>query len=213
MIKMPEDAWLHVDATCCVLNKPPGLPSVPGRGEWAQDSLAQQVQQRYTDALVVHRLDMATSGLILMARGAEWQRTYSRLFAERAVQKRYVAVVHGLLEQNSGQIDLPLIADWPNRPKQKVDVISGKPSLTLFRVVYREQSTNRTWLELQPVTGRSHQLRVHLQAIGHPIVGDRLYAPPAWQNDAPRLLLHSQELALTHPQSAQAAVWRAAADF
>ena len=213
MIKITEDAWLHVDATCCVLNKPPGLLSVPGRGELAQNSLAQQVQQRYADALVVHRLDMATSGVILMARGADWQRTYSRLFAQRAVQKRYVAVVHGLLEQDSGQIDLPLIADWPNRPKQKVDAVLGKPSLTLFRVALRDQATNRSRLELQPVTGRSHQLRVHLEALGHPVVGDRLYAPAHGQDDATRLLLHSQELTLTHPQSTQAVVWRAAADF
>ncbi len=213
MIKITEDAWLYVDTTCCVLNKPAGLPSVPGRGELAQDSLAQQVQQRHADALVVHRLDMATSGLILMARGADWQRAYSRLFAERAVQKRYVAVVHGLLEQDRGQIDLPLIADWPNRPRQKVDAILGKPSLTLFRVVSRDQSTNRTRVELQPVTGRSHQLRVHLEAIGHPIVGDRLYAPLPWQNDSMRLLLHSQELSLPHPQSTQTMRWRTDPDF
>ena len=213
MINLTDSAWLHVDATCCVLNKPAGLPSVPGRGELAEGSLAQQVQQRYPDALVVHRLDMATSGLILMARGTDWHRAYSRLFAERAVHKSYVAVVHGLMQQDSGQIDLPLIADWPNRPRQKVDAILGKPSLTLFRVVARDQSTNRTRVELQPVTGRSHQLRVHLEAIGHPIVGDRLYAPLPRQNDAQRLLLHSQELALNHPQSAQAVVWRTHADF
>jgi tRNA pseudouridine32 synthase / 23S rRNA pseudouridine746 synthase len=213
MINLTDGAWVHVDATCCVLNKPAGLPSVPGRGELAQGSLAQQVQQRYADALVVHRLDMATSGLILMARGSEWQRAYSRLFAERAVHKRYVAIVHGLIQQDSGQIDLPLIADWPNRPKQKVDVILGKPSLTLFRVASRDQSAHCTQVSLQPVTGRSHQLRVHLQAIGHPIVGDRLYAPLPWQNDTQRLLLHSQELALTHPQTSQPVVWRAPADF
>ncbi|MFM2449758.1 MAG: hypothetical protein RIS44_2208 [Pseudomonadota bacterium] len=213
MINLTDSAWLHVDATCCVLNKPAGLPSVPGRGELAEGSLAQQVQQRYPDALVVHRLDMATSGLILMARGPQWQRAYSRLFAERAVHKSYVAVVHGLMQQDSGQIDLPLIADWPNRPKQKVDAILGKPSMTLFRVSYRDESTSCTRVMLQPVTGRSHQLRVHLQAIGHPIVGDPLYAPLPWQNDAQRLLLHSQELSLTHPQSAQTVVWRASADF
>ncbi|XVJ70325.1 MAG: RNA pseudouridine synthase [Rhizobacter sp.] len=213
MINLTDSAWLHVDATCCVLNKPAGLPSVPGRGELAEGSLAQQVQQRYPDALVVHRLDMATSGLILMARGPQWQRAYSRLFAERAVHKSYVAVVHGLMQQDSGQIDLPLIADWPNRPKQKVDAILGKPSQTLFRVASRDESTHCTRVVLKPVTGRSHQLRVHLQAIGHPIVGDRLYAPLPWQNDAQRLLLHSQELSLTHPQSAQAVVWRTPAEF
>ena len=213
MINLTNSAWLHVDATCCVLNKPAGLPSVPGRGELAEGSLAQQVQHRYPDALVVHRLDMATSGLILMARGADWQRAYSRLFAERAVQKRYIAVVHGLLEQDSGQIDLPLIADWPNRPRQKVDAILGKPSLTLYRVVARDQLTNRTRVELQPVTGRSHQLRVHLEALGHPIVGDRLYAPLAWQNEAMRLLLHSQELSLPHPQSTEMVAWRTDPDF
>jgi tRNA pseudouridine32 synthase/23S rRNA pseudouridine746 synthase len=213
MITINDDAWLHVDDTCCVLNKPAGLPSVPGLGELAHGSLAQQVQQRYADARVVHRLDMATSGLILMARGADWQRAYSRLFAERRVQKRYLAVVHGLLAQDEGQIDLPLIADWPNRPKQKVDTVTGKSSLTLFRVLSRDPSTYRTRLELQPVTGRSHQLRVHLQAIGHPIVGDRLYAPFHLQNESHRLLLHSQALSVLHPHTTHTMLWRADPDF
>jgi tRNA pseudouridine32 synthase / 23S rRNA pseudouridine746 synthase len=213
MVQLPDSAWLHVDSTCCVLNKPAGLPSVPGKGELALDSMAQQVQRRCPDALIVHRLDMSTSGLILMARGPHWQRAYSRLFAQHCVQKHYVAIVHGCLQSDAGSVDLPLIADWPNRPKQKVDQALGKPSLTHFSVISRDHSRQTTRVNLHPVTGRSHQLRVHMLAIGHPVVGDRLYAPVTQQNDATRLLLHSQELALTHPQSAQPLLWRAPADF
>jgi tRNA pseudouridine32 synthase / 23S rRNA pseudouridine746 synthase len=213
MIQLTDSAWIHVDSTCCVLNKPAGLPSVPGKGELAVDSMAQQVQRRYPDALIVHRLDMATSGLILMARGLNWQRAYSRLFAEHRVHKHYVAIVHGCMQNDAGSIDLPLVADWPHRPKQKVDHALGKPSLTHFCVISRDHSRQTTRVNLHPVTGRSHQLRVHMLAIGHPMLGDRLYAPLARHQDATRLLLHSQELALTHPQSAQPVTWQAPADF
>jgi tRNA pseudouridine32 synthase/23S rRNA pseudouridine746 synthase len=210
---LADTDWLHIDDTCCVLNKPAGLPSVPGRGDLALGSLAQQVQQRLSDALVVHRLDMATSGVILLARGSAWQRMYSQLFANRLVQKNYVAVVHGWMHHDRGEIKLPLIADWPNRPKQKVDPVLGKPSLTRYHVLARDEGLMQTRLSLQPVTGRSHQLRVHLLAIGHPIVGDALYAPPADPTQAPRLLLHAEELALTHPLSAEPMVWRAEVGF
>lgn len=210
---LTDDDWLHIDTTCCVMNKPAGLPSVPGRGELALGSLSQQVQQRLPDARVVHRLDMATSGVILLARGSTWQRAYSQLFADRAVQKNYVAVVQGLMTEDSGEINLPLIADWPNRPQQKVDHVLGKPSLTHYRVLARDEVLLQTRVALQPVTGRSHQLRVHLLAIGHPVVGDGLYAPPPVQQRSHRLLLHAEQLALTHPQTGEPMEWRAAPPF
>ena len=188
---------LHVDDACIVIEKPSGLLSVPGRGEHLQDCLATRVQAQFADALVVHRLDMATSGLMLFARGLQAQRALSRAFAQREVHKRYVAVVHGRVEPEQGEIDLPLLADWPNRPLQKVDHDHGKPSLTRWRVI--DTAADRTRLELEPVTGRAHQLRVHLRAIGHPILGDALYAPAEVLAGADRLLLHAARLRFAHP--------------
>ncbi len=201
---------VHADPAWVVVDKPAGLPSVPGRAPGLQDCAASRAQALYPDALVVHRLDMATSGLLLLARGVDRQRLLSRAFAERRVQKCYEAVVHGALPGDSGQIDLPLAADWPNRPRQQVDHVRGKPSLTHWRVLLRAEG--RTRVELTPVTGRSHQLRVHLAAIGHPIVGDRLYAddtPPASE----RLLLHATRLALHHPDTGAPARFCSAAPF
>ena len=189
---------LHADAACVVADKPSGLLSVPGRGAHLQDCMASRVQAMFADALVVHRLDMATSGLMLFARGAEAQRRLSRAFAQREVHKRYVAVVHGRVEPAQGEIDLPLIADWPRRPLQKVDADHGKPSLTRYRTILVEG--DRTRLELEPVTGRAHQLRVHLLAIGHAIVGDALYAPELISG-TDRLLLHATQLRFVHPTS------------
>jgi len=189
---------LHDDAACVVVDKPSGLLSVPGRGEHLQDCMASRVQAMFADALVVHRLDMATSGLMLFARGAEAQRRLSRAFAQREVHKRYVAVVHGRVEPAQGEIDLPLIADWPRRPLQKVDPDHGRPSLTRYRTILVEG--DRTRLELEPVTGRAHQLRVHLLAIGHAIVGDALYTPELIAG-TDRLLLHATQLRFAHPIS------------
>jgi tRNA pseudouridine32 synthase / 23S rRNA pseudouridine746 synthase len=188
---------LYADEALLVVDKPAGLPSVPGKAEGLQDCMASRVQAAWPDALVVHRLDMATSGLLLFARGKEHQRTLSLAFAERRVDKRYLAVVAGEMAQDEGEIDLPLIADWPNRPLQKVDPANGKPSRTRWRVLSRQHGTTRVALE--PLTGRSHQLRVHLLAIGHPILGDALYAPPEVRAAAPRLLLHAQRLVLDPP--------------
>ncbi|MBC7732130.1 MAG: RNA pseudouridine synthase [Bacteriovorax sp.] len=190
---------LHIDATCLVVDKPAGLLSVPGRGTHLQDCLSARVQAIYADALVVHRLDMATSGLMLFARGAAAQRSLSRAFAQREVHKRYVAVVHGRMAQDQGEIDLPLMADWPNRPMQKVDTDHGKPSLTRYRVLAFDAATHTTRVLLEPVTGRAHQLRVHLLAIGHPMLGDALYAPPPVLAMANRLLLHAESIAFRHP--------------
>jgi len=190
----------HLDASCLVAVKPAGLLAVPGLGEHGRLCLSAQVQTDYPDALVVHRLDMATSGLMLFARGAEAQRRLSAAFADREVLKRYIAVVHGHVEQAEGVIDLPLMADWPNRPLQKVDRVHGKPSLTRYRVLGFDAAAQTTRLELEPVTGRAHQLRVHLLAIGHLIVGDTLYGPPADALAAPRrMLLHATRLVFPHP--------------
>ena len=181
---------LYIDDHLLVLDKPAGLLAVPGRTE--PDCLATRAQALWPDVRVVHRLDQATSGLIAFARGAEAQRVLSASFAERRVDKRYVAVVDGVVADDQGEIDLPLAADWPNRPRQVVDPARGKPSLTHWQVLARENG--RTRLALTPVTGRTHQLRVHLQAIGHPIVGDGLYG-----QTGPRLLLHAAHLTLPHP--------------
>lgn len=199
---MPAGCVLvHVDDHCIVALKPSGLLAVPGRGALMQDCLAARVRAEFADALVVHRLDMSTSGLMLFARGAAMQRALSLAFAARAVHKRYVAVVAGRVEPAQGSIELPLIADWPNRPKQKVDPAAGKPSLTRWQVLAHDAASNTTRLELEPVTGRAHQLRVHLLAIGHPILGDALYAPQWVLAQADRLLLHASALRFRHPFS------------
>ena len=204
---------VHVDAHCIVAIKPSGLLSVPGRGEHGQDCLAMRVQAEFADALVVHRLDMSTSGLMLFARGATAQRTLSLAFAAREVHKRYVAVVHGRVAEAHGEIDLPLLADWPNRPKQKVDRDTGKPSLTRWRLLSFDAARRATRLELEPVTGRAHQLRVHLLAIGHPILGDALYAPPQLVSQADRLLLHASGLRFAHPHTGEPVALESAPPF
>ena len=198
---LPGFAIVHEEAAFIVADKASGLLSVPGRGEGKEDCLVHRVQACLPDALIVHRLDMETSGLLVLARGEEAHRRLSWLFRERQVEKRYIAVVAGRLERMDGEIDLPLICDWPNRPRQKVDFEVGKPSLTRFRVLGHDPAGDATRVELEPVTGRSHQLRVHLQALGHPILGDPLYAGPAGQARAPRLLLHASRLAFTHPET------------
>ncbi len=194
---------VYADASLLVVHKPDGLLAVPGRGAEKQDCLARRVQAELTEkpeALIVHRLDMATSGLMVLARGQDMHRRLSILFQERQIEKRYTAVVEGALATPCGKIDLPLIADWPNRPLQKVDFTSGKPSLTHYRVLAYNPANDSSRLELQPETGRSHQLRVHLLALGHPILGDALYASAAVQAKADRLLLHADWLAFVHPE-------------
>jgi tRNA pseudouridine32 synthase / 23S rRNA pseudouridine746 synthase len=208
-------AIVYADEGLVVVNKPAGLLAVPGRGPGKQDCASLRVQQLYPDALVVHRLDQATSGLMVLARGQAMQRALSRLFETRQVHKEYVAVVHGLVAAPSGSIDLPLAADWPARPRQKVDSSIGKNALTHYTVLARDSQLNTTRLVLVPITGRTHQLRVHLSAIGHPICGDALYGDGAQASasQALRLHLHAQDLALQHPVSAVPMVWYAAADF
>ena len=198
-----QPAVVHADAHCIVVCKPSGLLAVPGRGEAGRDCLSERVRGEFADALIVHRLDMATSGLMLLARGADAQRTLSIAFARREVHKRYVAVVGGQLDTPEGEIDLPLAADWPNRPRQQVDAVRGRPSLTRYRVLEIDAASSTTRLELEPVTGRAHQLRVHLLALGHPILGDALYGSAEVQAAAPRLLLHASSLRFTHPTSGE----------
>lgn len=195
---------LYRDESLIVVDKPAGLLSVPGRGAAGEDNLTSRVQAALgAPVFVVHRLDQATSGLMLLALNAPMQRAVNQAFAERRVDKQYTAVVEGWLADDQGCIDLPLAADWPNRPRQRVSHEDGKLSRTHWQVVSRSTlagapAARRTRLSLKPVTGRSHQLRVHLSAIGHPIIGDALYGAPA-EAAAPRLMLHASALSLAHP--------------
>lgn len=201
----PRLSLVHADDHLLVFDKPAGLLAVPGRGPDNQDCLSARAQAEFPDALIVHRLDMGTSGLIVMARGAEAQRRLSRSFERREVHKRYVAVVAGRpapakAVDDWSIIDLPLIVDWLARPRSKVDHDIGKPSLTRWRIAAEPAPLpGTTRLDLEPVTGRSHQLRVHLMALGHPIIGDPLYASPAQEAMAPRLMLHAQSIDIPHP--------------
>ena len=219
LVMCPDDSaidLLYADDVLLVLDKPTGLLAVPGRGADKQDCLATRVQARYPDALIVHRLDMATSGLMVMARGPAAQRALSKAFAAREVNKRYIAVVAGRLEappEDWGTIDLPLIVDWPNRPRRMIDRQLGKPSLTRWRVLAHDDATRTTRVELEPVTGRSHQLRVHLRELGHPILGDALYAPPHIHAQAGRLLLHACSLCFVHPVSGEVQMFERPAPF
>lgn len=206
---------VFADNTLLVLDKPSGLLSVPGKGEDKQDCLSRRVQAQFPDALVVHRLDMATSGLMLMARGPVAQRTLSDAFANRQVQKCYRAVVDRVAAQTQQpwqMIDLPIALHWPQRPLRHIDTVTGKPSQTEWQVdsatppnhgVQFDTGRPYTRVVLKPITGRSHQLRVHLAAIGHPILGDTLYAPIEVQTRSARLLLHASSLTLTHPATGQ----------
>ncbi|MTI00919.1 RluA family pseudouridine synthase [Roseibium sp. RKSG952] len=201
---------LHEDAQLIVVNKPSGLLSVPGRGEHLADCLLTRVQAAFPQALLVHRLDRDTSGVMVFAQSPHAQRHLSLQFEKRQTRKTYVARVWGSVEPKTGTVDLPLIIDWPNRPLQMVCHETGKPAVTDWRVVKHEGDTTR--IRLFPKTGRSHQLRVHMQALGHPILGDPFYADgPA--RDFERLMLHSEELRLKHPEDGMSMKFRAAADF
>ena len=197
---MTDKIALHyIDEALLVAEKPAGLLSVPGRLPENQDCVVSRLQLEHPDALTVHRLDQVTSGLMLYARGKAMQVALSKQFEQRQVSKRYEVLVQGLVEAESGEIDLPLICDWPNRPKQMVSFELGKPSLTRWRVVARDVAAQTSRLELEPVTGRSHQLRLHLASIGHPIVGDAMYDAQL----APRVCLHARRLGFVHPLSGE----------
>ena len=205
---------VYADPHLLVFNKPSGLLSVPGKGADKQDCLSTRIQQHYPDALIVHRLDMATSGLMLMARGPGMQTALSKLFETRAIHKRYVAVVDGRMtvSENWQLIDLPIALDWPNRPLRIIHT-DGKPSQTRWRALHYDADQNTTRVELEPITGRSHQLRVHLKALGHPMLGDALYAPADVKAMATRLLLHACELQCLHPASGENMIFSSAPPF
>ncbi len=190
---------IYADNYLVVVNKPTLLLSVPGRGEDKQDCLISRLSVKFPSILTVHRLDWETSGLTVLALNKDIHRQLSRQFQEREVNKEYVAVVYGHPEHDQGEINLPLRCDWENRPRQIVDPVQGKASQTFWQCL--ERLSDRSRILLKPVTGRSHQLRVHLQNLGHPILGDPLYAHAQALNMADRLLLHATQLSFTHPGS------------
>jgi tRNA pseudouridine32 synthase/23S rRNA pseudouridine746 synthase len=201
---------VHVDQHLLVLNKPAGLLSVPGKGAHLADCLITRAQRVYPAALLVHRLDRDTSGLIVYALTKVAQRFLSLEFEERRVKKVYMARLWGVLEPTTGTVDLPLTVDWPNRPLQHVNHETGRPAKTDWRVVRHEDGTTR--VRLMPKTGRSHQLRVHMLALGHPILGDPFYATgPA--RDFPRLMLHAESLKINHPDGARGLSFSVPAPF
>ena len=201
---------LYDDHALLAVNKPAGLLSVPGRGAHLADCLITRIQASFPTALLVHRLDRDTSGVMVFALTPHAQRALGQQFEKRQTRKTYVARVWGQVTEKAGTVDLPLIVDWPNRPLQKVCHDSGKPAVTDWRLLRSTATESR--LRLMPRTGRSHQLRVHMQALGHPILGDPFYAEgPALA--FPRLMLHSEELRLNHPESGKGLSFRAPADF
>jgi tRNA pseudouridine32 synthase/23S rRNA pseudouridine746 synthase len=189
---------VHEDRHILVLNKPPGLLSVPGKLEGRHDCLITRLQAERWDALLVHRLDCDTSGVMIFARTKLAQGFLGQEFENRRAKKTYIAQVQGEVAEDSGHIDLPLSVDWPNRPRQMVNLEGGKSAQTDWLVTDRQPGETR--VQLSPHTGRSHQLRVHMLALGHPILGDQIYAP-ATVATHPRLMLHAQTLALHHPGS------------
>ena len=208
----PQDPLviLHEDAEVLLVDKPAGLLSVPGKGEHLADCLIARVQMVFPEALLVHRLDRDTSGVMIFAMTSHAQRHLGLQFEKRMTRKTYVARVWGVPEEKSGTIDLPLIVDWPNRPLQMVCHETGKPAQTDWKMIKNDGKTAR--MRLFPKTGRSHQLRVHMLALGHPILGDPFYATgPA--REFPRLMLHSEELRFNHPQGGASTKVRAKAPF
>ena len=205
---------LHVEPAFVVLVKPPGLLSEPGRGPDKRDSLLVRAQVVYPDARIVHRLDMLTSGLIVLARETLAHASLSEAFREREVDKAYEALVHGRPAHDAGEIDLPLVVDWPNRPRQIVCHATGKPSLTRYRVTGEGAIDGvglLTRIALAPVTGRTHQLRVHLASLGCPIAGDPFYGVDG--DASPRMMLHACRLALPHPLTGAPLVFESSVPF
>ncbi len=207
----PFLSFIHRDRDIVVVDKPAGLLSVPGRDPAHRDSVLSRVQTRFNQGFDVHRLDMATSGIIVVALTKDAERELKRQFRDRETSKTYLARVWGHPKEAQGEIDLPLICDYPNRPKQKVCYEQGKPSQTLYKVL--SQDEHSSLLELTPITGRSHQLRVHLQALGHPILGDGFYAHPEAYAASERLMLHAHQLTIKQPRTGEALTFIADCDF
>jgi tRNA pseudouridine32 synthase/23S rRNA pseudouridine746 synthase len=201
---------LHADHEILVVDKPAGLLSVPGRGEDRADCLINRLRGAFPTVLLVHRLDLDTSGVMVFGLTPHAQRHLGLQFEHRQTKKHYVARLWGTLEPKQGRVDLPLCVDWPNRPRQHVDHENGRPAQTDWRVMRHEDGTTR--VRLTPLTGRSHQLRVHMKELGHPILGDPLYAEgPA--RDFPRLMLHAEWLTLHHPEDGRTITFRAPCPF
>lgn len=188
---------VYQDAHLVAIDKPAGLLSVPGRGADLQDCALHRMQRRFPQALLVHRLDEATSGLLLFALSPAVQKALSAAFGARQVTKQYLAWVHGTDLTQQGVIDVPIAVDWPQRPLRKIDFVAGQPALTRFRLLSKNEQLNQSLCRLEPETGRTHQLRIHMQHIGHPIVGDPLYGPQ--DNNGPRMMLHASGLIFKHP--------------
>lgn len=201
---------IHDDAQIVVVNKPAGLLSVPGRGAHLADCLSSRLQAVFPEVLLVHRLDRDTSGVMVFALTPHAQRHLGQQFEKRQARKTYVARLAGQLTPKTGIVDLPLIVDWENRPRQMVCHETGKAAITDWRVLRHESGESR--VRLMPRTGRTHQLRVHMAALGHPILGDPLYAAGE-ATDHDRMMLHSEELRIKHPDSGVSMKFRAAADF
>ncbi|KUF12715.1 RluA family pseudouridine synthase [Pseudoponticoccus marisrubri] len=201
---------LHEDSDLLVVDKPAGLLSVPGKGPELADCLLSRLTRAFPTVRLVHRLDRDTSGVMVFALTAAAQRHLGQQFETRKVKKTYLARVAGQLTPRSGQVDLPLTVDWPNRPRQMVCHATGKPAITDWKVVKATEAESR--VRLFPLTGRSHQLRVHMLALGHPILGDTLYAPET-ASRYPRMMLHAEELRLNHPETGFGLKFRAKAPF
>lgn len=202
---------LYEDSDLVIVNKPAGLLTVPGRGADKQDCMLHRLKTEYPDALTVHRLDMDTSGILLFARNADAHRAMSRLFEQRCIHKTYLARVWGRPEDARGSVNLPLITDWPNRPRQKIDFSRGKAALTHYQLL--TSNGQHSLLQLFPVTGRSHQLRLHMSALGHPILGDPLYGTALSRCASQRLLLHAEQLGFEHPFTDEPVKLHCAAEF
>ena len=204
---------LYQDSDLLILNKPAGLLTVPGKGPDKQDCLINRALKYNPNARVIHRLDQGTSGIVMLPLNYPTQKALTHQFQQRQVHKRYQAVVQGLVKEDEGEIDLPLICDWPNRPLQKVCHEHGKSALTRYRVLQRDPARNISRVQLKPVSGRTHQLRVHMLTLGHPILGDQLYAPEEVKALAPRLLLHAYRLELIHPTTGHSLALENPPDF
>lgn len=200
--------YVHQDDAVLVMEKPSGLLSVPGKTLGRADCLQTRLRAAHPESLLVHRLDCDTSGVIIFARSKAAQGFLGQEFEQRRAQKTYIARVAGVLADDRGHIDLPLAADWPNRPRQQVDP-QGRAAQTDWRVIAR--SATETRVCLTPLTGRSHQLRVHMLAIGHPILGDPIYSDTA--ADHPRLMLHAESLSLHHPVTKSRVTFQAVCPF
>ena len=197
---------VHLDHEILVVNKPSGLLSVPGRGALLADCLITRIQSEYPTALLVHRLDRDTSGVMVFALSPNAQRHLGLQFEKRQTKKTYVARVWGQIKADTGTVDLPIIVDWPNRPKQMICHETGRAAVTDWQVINRNRGETR--VKLSPKTGRSHQLRIHMLALGHPILGDPFYGTPESQ-EATRLMLHSHRLRLRHPDGGEMMDFRA----